>query len=105
MRIIKRVRTLSPARKESSDDDSKEMGCASRSGASSGDSREFPVDRLIDYRPADNQFQIRWYGFGASDDTWGPAEHLAWNMIVRYFKQKQEILPGSLRRLQQAPKR
>ncbi len=58
--------------------------------------REYLVDRVLKYRPADDHFLTCWYSYSASEDTWEPSHNLPWNMMVVYFRRKQQLVPESL---------
>jgi len=38
--------------------------------------------------------KVRWFDYGAKDDTWEPLENLPRNMVVRFLSQKKRRVPG-----------
>ena len=63
----------------------------SRDANPTGDSNEdYIVDKVIDHGYSDDgelRFQVRWYGYDASGDTWEPIEHLRRSQVMRYIRQ------------------
>ena len=66
--------------------------------------REFVVDRIVSHginedaehptaRVGDTTYRVRWYGFGAEEDTFEPIHHLPRNKLVSYYKRKKLALP------------
>jgi len=52
---------------------------------------EYAVDRIVDHERGKDgiRYQVRWYGFGPTEDTLEPAHHLPSHFITRYWKRRR----------------
>lgn len=65
--------------------------------------QEFSVDKLVDWDSATNRYRVRRTGYAPSRDTWEPAEHLPYNLLVRFYRKRGEPIPRGIRHLDRWP--
>ena len=52
---------------------------------------QYVINKIVDHQesPEGRRYRVRWYGYGADEDTYEPSSHLSANFITRYLRSRK----------------